>query len=74
MCYSGQCKHENSQGECSGRYLRCPAEAETDSDLLEASDKLDDLADRLYDEYKTGDRSWSSARSQYASMKKRLHI
>ena len=74
MCYSGTCSHERPNGECKGNYIQCPMTIESNSDLQDIQDKLDDMADRLYDEYKTGDRSWSSARSQFSHYKKKIHI
>ena len=56
MCYS-TCPNQRANGQCRLRYPTC------DKDDVE--DELDYLADRLYDEWRDGERSELSARLAY---------
>ena len=56
MCYA-QCPNQRSDGQCRLRFPVC------DKDDVE--DELSYMADRLYDEWRAGERSELSARLNY---------
>ena len=56
MCYS-TCPNQRSDGQCRLRFPTCEQD--------DIDNSLDDLADRLYNEWQDGERSELSARLAY---------